>query len=301
MSLAVILLNWRNEPQTLRCTRSICAWVELRPQLYVVDNEATSATSATFAATLAPDMLIRSALNLGYAGGNNLGIRRALAAGCEYILLLNSDAEIAESAVQRLLETMQSNPQISLLGPLIKESRNGRALLLAGGRDIAHYRFTRIAVRPEELRNLPGYPLYEADYVSGTAFMARSSVFEEIGLLDEQYFFSGEVADFCKRARDKGHRIRVDLAAKARHEPDRASSELRQTLYAYYSWRNRFLYLRKHYGRNSMKYACLWTMLGILAIGRALCRGQVAKARAVTLALLHACAGRYGNQNASFL
>jgi GT2 family glycosyltransferase len=299
MSLAIILLNWRNAQQTLRCVHSISEWAELRPQLYVIDNESTAATSAALAPALIPDSLICSPVNLGYAGGNNLGIQRAMAHECEYVLLLNSDAEIAEATVQRSLATLKANPQISILGPLIKETCDGRARLLAGGRDIARYRFTRSAVRPEELRSLAGYTLYEVDYVSGTVFMARASVFKEIGLLDEEYFFSGEIADFCKRARDKGHMTYVDLQAEARHDPEQASSELRQTLYTYYNWRNRFLYVRKHCERR--KYVYHWTMFGVLAMGRALCRGQAAKARAIALALRHAQAGRYGNQNASFL
>ena len=301
MSLAIILLNWRNAQETLRCVHSISAWAELRPQFYVVDNESTPATSATLGSALSPDSLICSPLNLGYAGGNNLAIRRALAHGCEYILLLNSDAEITEAAVQRLLETPRSKPHISILGPLIKETCDGRALLLAGGRDIARYRFTRIAVQPQELRDLPDYPLHPVDYVLGTVFMTRASVFKEVGLLDEEYFFSGEIADFCKRARDKGHRTYIDLQAEARHDPGQASSELRQTLYTYYNWRNRFLYVRKHCAEQRMKYVFRWTTLGVLAIGRALCRGQAAKARAITLALVHAYEGRFGNQNAGFL
>ena len=103
MSLAVILLNWRNTQQTLRCVHSISAWRELRPQVYVVDNESTAATSAALASALSPDNLICSSLNLGYAGGNNLGIRQALSAHCRYILLHNSDAEISEAGVIRLL------------------------------------------------------------------------------------------------------------------------------------------------------------------------------------------------------
>jgi hypothetical protein len=80
MSLAVILLNWHNERQTLRCARTIAAWQELSSHLYVVDNESTQATSRTLADALVSADLISSPLNLGYAGGNNLGIRTALAA-----------------------------------------------------------------------------------------------------------------------------------------------------------------------------------------------------------------------------
>jgi GT2 family glycosyltransferase len=301
MCLAVILLNWRNTQQTLRRARTLTAWQHLRPRLYVVDNESTGSTSETLAPALAADNLICSRLNLGYAGGNNLGIQRALAARHRYVLLLNSDADISEAGVIRLLERLRTNPQISILGPLIHEIRDGRDHLLVGGRDIARYASTRITVAPGDLQRLPGYPLHAVDYVSGTVFLARAGVFEETGLLDEHYFFSGEIADFCKRVKDRGREIYVDLEVEARHDPGQAPPHMRETLYAYYGLRNRFLYVTKHHASGKMKYFAFWTMLGALAFVRALGHRKTAKARAVILALMHAYTGRYGNQNARFL
>jgi GT2 family glycosyltransferase len=301
MSLAVILLNWRNERQTLRCARAVAAWQDLRPHLYVVDNESTEATSETMASALASDSLICSPRNLGYAGGNNLGIRRALAAQHQYILLLNSDAEISEAGTIRLLERLQANPQISILGPLIHETRDGRTHLLVGGRDIARYASTRMAIAPPDLKRLPGYPLHEVDYVSGTVFLARASAFAETGLLDEEYFFSGEIADFCKRVKDRGCQIHVDLEVEARHDPGQAPPDIRETLHVYYGLRNRFLYVTRHHAREKMRYFAYWTMLGTLRLVRALSQGKTGRARAIILALTHAYTGRHGNQNAKFL
>jgi len=301
MSLAVVLLNWHSEQQTLRCACAVRAWQELRPHVYVVDNESTEATRRTMAPALASASLICSPLNLGYAGGNNLGIRRALAAQHQYVLLLNSDVEISEAAVIRLLERLKANPQISILGPLIHEMRGGEACLLAGGRDIARYPSTRTTIEPSDLKRLSGYPLHAVDYVSGTVFLARAGVFTETGLLDEEYFFSGEIADFCKRAKDRGREIYVDLEVEARHDHGQAPRHVRETLYVYYGFRNRFLYVTKHHAAERMKYFAYWTMLGALALVRALGLGQTGKARAIILALTHAYSGRYGNQNASFL
>jgi len=202
MSLAVILLNWRHERQTIRCACTISAWREIKPCLYVVDNESTEATRRALAAGLGSASLICSPLNLGYAGGNNLGIRQALSAHCQYVLLHNSDAEISEAGVTRLLARLKASPQISVLGPLMRETRNGRPHLLAGGRNIACYPRTRTPMDPSDLKMLPDYPIYAVDYVPGTILLARADTFAENGLLDEEYFFSGEIADFCKRAKD---------------------------------------------------------------------------------------------------
>jgi len=165
------------------------SWQTLRPRLFVVDNEATEATWSALSAALPAGNLVRSAVNLGYGGGNNLGIKRALAEKLEYILLLNTDAEISPAAVSRLLERLEGHPEISIVGPVIHEGHGDATRVLVGGRDIARYSSTRIAVPLHEVKSLPGYPLHEVDYVSGTVFLARAGVLQEIGLLDEDYFF----------------------------------------------------------------------------------------------------------------
>jgi GT2 family glycosyltransferase len=301
MSLTVILVNWRGETQTVRCARAVKSWQVLSPALIVVDNESTEATCRTLAAALAPGELICSPVNLGYGGGNNLGIRRALASGRKYILLLNTDAEISEAGVSRLLERLEGNPDISILGPVIHEGHDGGTHCLIGGRDIARYSPTRIAAQSLDFKTLPGYPLHEVDYVSGTVFLARSRVFEEVGLLDEQYFFSGEIADFCKRARDRDHKVCVDLDVEARHDLGQTPPRLRETLYVYYNLRNRLLYVKKHHSSEKMRYFARWAIPGGLALASAIRRWNMPKARAILLALAHGTTNQYGDQNAKFI
>jgi len=300
MSLSVILINWRNEQQTLRMARAVRSWQRLKPRLIVVDNESNEDTKKSLAEVLSPDELVYSPRNLGYGGGNNLGIGQVLEVNQQFILLLNSDADIAESGVIRLLDRLQSNPDISILGPVIHERGEGDGQCLIGGRDIALCSLTRIAWEPTALKSVPGYPLHEVDYVSGTVFLVRRELFQEIGLLDEQFFFSGEIADLCKRARDRGRRICVDLEVDAYHYTSETSRPLREILYTYYSLRNRFLYVRKHYSSAKFKHFAYWSAAGALELGRSLTALKMAKARAILLALLHGYRNEFGDQNARF-
>ena len=160
MSLSVILVNWRGEQQTLQCAAAVRGWKKLKPDLVVIDNESTKTTSTVLADALEPDELICSPINLGYGGGNNLGIKRALAGEQNYILLLNTDAEISASGMTRLLKRMDANRDISVLGPVIYEGRDGHMQCLIGGRDIAQNSSTRIAAEPGALTVVPGYPLH---------------------------------------------------------------------------------------------------------------------------------------------
>jgi GT2 family glycosyltransferase len=301
MGLAVVLINWRQEERTLRCVRAVAGWHALKPRVIVVDNESTEATYSALSAAVPDEDLICSTVNNGYAGGNNLGIKRALAAELDFVLLLNTDAEISSAGVSQLLARLDACAQIAIIGPVVNESDDRQTRRHVGGRDIASHSLTRISMSPAHSESLMGYPVQAVDYVPGTVFLARGSVFEEIGFLDEEYFFSGEIADFCKRARDRGHKVCVDLEVEAQHHTNQTQIHRRETLYLYYGLRNRFLYVRKHYPGRKLRYFAYWTMRGALGFARAVLQGEMERARAILLAVVHGYRGRYGNQNAALV
>jgi GT2 family glycosyltransferase len=301
MALSVVIVNWRNEADTICCVRAVRGYSSLNPQIVVVDNQSTSASRAALAEVVNPDELICSNNNLGYGGGNNLGIRRVLEGDAGYILLVNSDAKIAEFGVRRLIERLEIHPEVSILGPVIRELSQGGEHCYIGGRDIALSTHTRITADARELQRVPGYPLVAVDYVPGTVFLARRAAFEQTGLLDERFFFSGEIADFCRRARARKHGAYIDLKVTATHDATRVPRTRRDTLYVYYSLRNRILYARKHYPSKTAKHLAFWTGVCALEVAKALRQSDIPRSRAILLALRHGYANRSGNQNAAFL
>ena len=126
-------------------------------------------------------------------------------------------------------------------------------------------------------------------------------MFERVGLFDERFFFSGETADLCARARAQGYRSFVDLEVMADHDTRATSRTKRETLYTYYSLRNRMLYVRKHSAGSTVRRLSYWGMVYMLQMGRAVGKGELGKARAIALALVHGISDRAGNQNASFV
>jgi GT2 family glycosyltransferase len=300
MDLCIVLVNWRKEEETRRCATALMRWQKLQPKVLIIDNESTEASRAALREFIGADQLVCSATNLGYSGGNNLGIEHALAAGCEYILLLNADADLPEDSARRLLKRLEENPQVSILGPVIVEAPHGWDQPLAGGRDIARHVFTRVKLRRDRIKQLRDYPLRAVDYVPGTVFLARAELFRDTGLLDEKYFFSGEIADLCKRASAKAQGICIDLEVEVRHRPEAAAANSRAVLYTYYSLRNRFLYVSKHHAASRHLYFLYWTTIAALMLVHALARRNPSKARAILLAVIDGYQHRFGNQNALF-
>jgi GT2 family glycosyltransferase len=292
--LAIIILNWNNAPDTLRGLHAISMWSELKAEVIVIDNGSSQEDLSLLQKAQFPFQLIVNETNLGYAGGNNAGIARALDEGFPYIMLLNSDASISDSCEKQLLECMERSPDLGVVGPLLDEG--GR--IYAGGRNIGIHSLTRV---PYELKDGDSKSeLLAVDYVPGSALLARREAFEKVGSLEEEFFFSGEIADFCRRVQLAGLKCAVYTGCRAFHAPD-ADSIMRETLYNYYTIRNRFLFIRRHFRYTKIFWSLRWVMGGIVQIIIALLKGRRARARALWLGLSDGISGRFGDRNAQFI
>ncbi|NCC51034.1 MAG: glycosyltransferase family 2 protein [Spartobacteria bacterium] len=291
----VIILNWNNAEATLGAVRAVRAWRQVTPCLHVVDNHSTDDSLARLKAAF-PSLLIHTcAANLGFAGGNNEALRALPADDGHPVLLLNNDAVVSEDAVLRMLDVLRENESIAVVGPVLVETHQGISRRYCGGRDIGRFVHTRIPCRNEA----PAEGCHRVDYVPGTVFLVRAGIFEKYGLLDEDFFFSGEIADFCRRLRTRDHQCAVALAATAQHQA--GDTPLRDTLYTYYTLRNRFLYIRKHDPERYLRRALFWTGCGGIMLALALLKGRFSKGRAVWFALVDGLTGNFGNSNDRFL
>ena len=289
-SLAVIILNWNNSPDTIATVRAIRGWKQLIPTIWVVDNGSQDNSVKRIQRECHGVRLLSSDHNLGFAAGNNLAVRQALTEGqTASFLLLNNDAVIDESGARRLLETLECT-QAGIVGPVLHDPPPAMSLQAAGGLNPAWRVDTHLHHIPDE--SVP----YPVDYVPGTAILIAAEVFERIGLLDEAYFISGEIADFCLRAHRCGYQPLIDPAVTVYHNTGR-SSELRVAFYTYYFLRNRFLFVRKFYPRWQLFLFLRWGLFGLVSIAGSRLRGQRRRASALTLALRHGLTGRFGDHS----
>jgi GT2 family glycosyltransferase len=296
MKLAVIVINWNAADDTIRCVRSVLGWRNLQPVVWVVDN-ASEDQSAELIERHCPEVrLLRSATNRGFAGGNNLAIAHALDEGSEALLLLNNDASIDEEAVARLVESLQADPELGVVGPLLRNESGAGVSLSAGGRDISRHIVSHVIYEERPTSSPEAGPLRLAGYVPGTVVLVRADLFQKVGLLDEDYFFGGELADLCERARQQGYRSAINVRAIATHNLDR-SSQLRSTLHLYYVIRNRFLFINKFRPALKAPLFGFWIGYGLFLFSLALMRGERRRAKAIRLGLLDGLSGRFGKQN----
>jgi GT2 family glycosyltransferase len=290
MDLAIVILNWNAVEDTINCVSKIVDWVHLKPAIFIVDN-ASKDNSAEIIRRAYPDIhLICNEENLGFAGGTNRGIMEATSQGDAPILLLNNDAFIQEDDVIRLLKTLLEHQTIGLVGPLLYDAEQEDRLISAGGKNPIKHHHTRILSLP------PGEPVRLVEYVSGTAVIIKPEVFRAVGYLDEDYFFSTELADLCMRARQAGYLSAIDSRTRAYHTLSR-SDHLRNTLYVYYIVRNRFIFIRNSPYRLKLLYYFFWTLYSLALFLRLALAGQKDTARAVFLGLKDGLQQRFGGQN----
>jgi len=291
ISVSVIILNWNAAEDTLCCIRAIDTWRTLHPSLWIVDNASVDGSPDLIAREAPHVHLIRNATNQGFAGGNNRGIEAALQESETPLLLLNNDAHIAESAVVTLLETLDSDPNIGFVGPLLFSESTPPQLLSAGGRSPIHHHHSHITALSQS------EAVFTVEYVPGTVVLVNPAALKVAGLLNEGYFFTMEVAELCMRAARYGYRSVINPLAHATHAIEARPSQLRKTLYAYYIIRNRFLMIRDVKPQPLPGFYVAWTLYSAALTLKLCLTGEKQGAQAIWLGLRDGLRGRFGGQN----
>jgi GT2 family glycosyltransferase len=182
----------------------------------VVDNASTDGTVEAIRVRYGRRVdVLMNASNLGYAAGNNAGIRRALDDGANYVLLLNNDTTVAPDFVGELLRAMD-DPSVGVTAPKIYYAQPRNRIWYAGGM-ISMWRGVARHLGIRELDRGQHDRARDVDYASGCALLARRELFERVGFLDESYRAYFEDADLCVRAARAGYRIRFVPGAKVWH------------------------------------------------------------------------------------
>jgi len=257
--VVVIVLNWNNLSDTLECVESVRCSDYGNLAVWVVDNGSDEDPTLELSAKYPGVPVLRNARNLGYAGGNNVGVRSAIDRGAAYILLLNNDAVLARDCVRRLVEAAQANPRIGMATPTVFHYDRRSEVYWDGGvvdwksGDVRH-----------DSSNLPAEGgLVRSEWLNGCSLFVRVSAIREIGLLDERYFLYFEDADWSVRAGRRGWTNAVISEARAWHKVNASSGGFANPVMRFYFFRNRCLFSTRHSpprGRFQWKARYLWSM-----------------------------------------
>lgn len=239
----VVVLNWNGLAETLECLESLSRLRYGNVHAVVVDNGSTGPEAEAIAARFPAVEVLRNSTNLGYAGGNNVGIRHALRQGAQYIWLVNNDAVVEEESLSALIAAAEHQPTVGLLSPVVYDYTPARSIQFAGT-IVDHAAETHYTLRSiDEARDAAKRgPLG----LWGTALLLKRQVVEQIGLLDERYFAYHEDMDYCLRALARRFDTLVVPEAAVFHKDGRALGSPASPIKEYLMVRNWYLLWRSY-------------------------------------------------------
>lgn len=227
-SVVVIVLNWNGPDDTIRCLQSLKSLSYSNPRVVVIDNASTDESVAKISERFPEILLLRTSSNLGFAGGNNVGITWALEQGADYVWLLNNDTTVAPDALDRMVAAAVPHPRIGAVGSVLYDMSNPDSIQTWGGRWI-----TRITGRSRPHVSRP--PQSKLHYLVAASMLLRADAVRDVGLLDDRFFMYWEDAEFGFRLRQAGWALAVADDACVWHKESASLGKKSPRLDAYSS------------------------------------------------------------------
>ena len=259
--VAVIVLNWNKPLETGRCLESLLRQTYRPCHITLVDNGSRENPLTAFRGFAGQVTLIGNDRNLGYAGGNNRAIARALAEGADFVWLFNNDAEADPDCLARLVAVAQSDPALGLVSPVIRYLDEAAKVWACGGafsvEDCSFEWFDRLDRAGLAMAAAPNTFM-----LPGTALLVRRSLLQEVGAFDEKYFAYHEDVDLAIRAARAGFRAALVQDANVYHGKDPTGAVSAHV--HYYSNRNEFRLWRSRAQLAARLRKALWQLNTLL-------------------------------------
>lgn len=252
MKLSIVVVSFNTREFLERCLSSIVQHTKIPYEIVVVDNHSSDGSVAHLKAKFPDVKVIVNETNVGFSRANNIGARSSKG---EYLMFLNSDTEVREGAIDRLVGFLEGRSEVAIVGPRIVYP-DGRFQLSAGNlpgirqelRDRGLYR--RIQSGDEALRAQVAtefQQVRDVGWVTASCLLIRRSVYEAIGGFDESLFMYFEDKDLCKRVIEHGVKVVYYPEAEVVHSLGGSSTRDVANLKRIYRNSQR-TYYRKHHG-----------------------------------------------------
>lgn len=242
-----IVLSWNGCEDTLRALGSLTRIERDDFGIICVDNGSTDGSAAAVRERFPAVTLIQAGTNLGYSGGNNLGLRHALAAGSRWVVLINNDATVAPDVIDGFERAARLRPRAGMLAGKVYTADEPPVVWFAGQRVNARLGYSgrpRGYGRPDR----PAYDrVVDTDRAVGALMALSGEALAAVGLLDEDLFAYVEDVDLALRMREAGFEVVFAPGARAWHRVSASTGgETGSTHTLYYGARNTVVVLERH-------------------------------------------------------
>lgn len=285
VDVSVIIVTFNTCALTCAAIRSVQeSRGGLTTEIFVVDNASTDDTAAVIAREFPTVNYYLSTTNLGFARANNHAARRA--AG-EFVLLLNSDARLQPESLATAVAWMRAQPDAGIAGAQLLNPDGSWQNSIANFPTLATELLNKSLLRRLFPRRFPGKeqryaePM-EVESVIGAFLLVRKKLWDEIGGLDERFFFFFEETDFCRQVQRRGFKVEHLPQVQVWHEQGSSAKRVFVGARIEY-WRSRYSYFQKNHGRAvrlvlgiglSLRLLVDWLVSGVAVLVTAGCSSR---------------------------
>lgn len=237
-TVSIVVLNWNNYEDTAECLSSLNDLVYENYHIVLVDNGSTDSSAHELKQAFPQAHIIINDQNIGFAAGCNVGIRYSLNEEADCVLLINNDAVLESKSLGPAVKTLFSREDIGIVGGKIKQYHNPSHIQTTGVKRIIWPIMTSRTAGAGEKDKGQFDKKDKRKAISGALMLIKKKVFETVGLLPAEYFFSCEDIDFCLKVRKKGFQIMYEPKFVAYHKGGESSGESPKQIYSYFLHRN---------------------------------------------------------------
>ena len=242
--VTLIIVAWNQLEKTLDCLKTVVALDYPDFRVLLVDNGSEPPLAPAISARFPDVMMLRLPANLGFAGGYNAGLRRALESDSRYFLLLNNDTLLRPDVLTKLVAEIEQAADVGLVTAKIYYAADPQRIWTVGANlnvflDLKDGGAGQIDTGQwDDPRDI--------DFAPFCALLIRRDVIEEVGLLDEEFFLYYEDMDYCRRTKAAGWRVRLCPAAHVLHDVSASSGGRDSPMERYWMAQSSGRYFRKH-------------------------------------------------------
>lgn len=229
-------------------------------EVIVVDNVSKEDEASIISERYPRVKVIRSDKNLGFAGGNNLGIKEAKG---DYILLINNDTYLKEFNIDNLINRLESSDRIGIVCPKLRFAWGNNPIQYAGYTPLTNITLRNKAIGFGEEDNGQYDTAHPSPYAHGAAMLIKREAIYEVGLMPECYFLYYEEIDWSMMFTRAGYEIWYDPACTVYHKESKTTGQ-NSPLRTYYITRNRLLLVKRNY-KDIYKYLSYIYLIGLVA------------------------------------
>jgi GT2 family glycosyltransferase len=240
----IIVLNWNGKDDTLDCLGSLRSTAYGNYQVVLVDNGSEDDSVAAVRGNFPEVEVVETGKNLGFAGGNNVGIEYAMKQGADYVFLINNDTTVHPDYLKELVSVAESDARIGAVGSKIYYHSEPERIWFAGGK-INWLKNKGEHIGLDEIDKGQFDEIREVGYLTGCALLVKREVVEKVGVLEDDYFLYYEDADYSLRIQNAGYKTVYAPKSKIYHKVSR-STKPGSSSYVYYHVRNGLVNARRN-------------------------------------------------------